>query len=221
MEYIKLSNNIIMPKLAMGTNTFGKFDNDFNGPLTYDITYHLMAIKNGYRMFDTAIAYRNESLVGQAIRASKIPRKEFFVVSKIPAQPDIYKSKDQIKKTIEKSLKEINLEYIDLYLIHHPIENKKDLLNVWDTMIEFYEEGFFRSIGVSNFSIEDINYLIKNSKVAPMVNQIQINSSVWNYDLVKELKEINVVPQAWSPLKKVSEKDINFFSEIGKNYNRT
>jgi len=221
MEYIKLSNNVMLPKLGMGTNTFGKTDNQYHGSITYDISYHLMAINNGYRMFDTAISYRNEALVGQAIKASRIPRSEFFVISKIPARSEYILTKEQIRNTISQSLKEINLEYIDLYLIHHPIEDKALLLNVWEVMEEYYDQGLLKAIGVSNFNIEDINFLIKNGRIAPMVNQIEINQSNWNYELIKELKEINVVPQTWSPLKRGSEETKELLEEIGKKYNKS
>lgn len=221
MEYIKLPNNVMLPKLGIGTNTFGKTDNQYHGSITYDLSYHLMAIKNGYRMFDTAISYRNEALVGQAIKASRIPRSEFFVISKIPARTEYITTKENIRNTINQSLKEINLEYIDLYLIHHPIEDKDLLLNVWEVMEEYYKEGLLKAIGVSNFNIEDINYLIKHGSIAPMVNQIEINQNNWNHELIKELKDINVVPQTWSPLKRGTEESKDFLDEIGKKYNKS
>lgn len=221
MEFIKLSNNLLLPKLGMGTNTFGKTDNDYSGAITYDLTYHLMAINNGYRMFDTAIRYRNEALVGQAIRASSIPRKEFFVISKIPPALEFVNTKDLVRKTIDQSLKEINLGYIDLYLIHHPIEDKKLLLNTWQVMEEYYEKGLLKAIGVSNFSIEDVNFLITNGTIPPMVNQIEINPANWNYELTKDLKEVNVVPQTWSPLNRTTDEARDLLDNIGKKYNKS
>ena len=221
MEFIKLSNNVLMPKLGMGTNTFGKRDNDYNGPLTYDVSYHLMAIKNGYKMFDTAVSYRNEALVGQAIKASGIRSSEFFVISKIPVRDEYVSSKDAIINTIEKSLSEINLEYIDLYLIHHPVSDKKLLLKIWKIMEEYYYNGRFRAIGVSNFSVEDINYLIKHGSVAPMVNQIEVNPTKPNKELIEELKPLNVAVQAWSPLNKVSDEVKLELAKIGEKHKKS
>lgn len=221
MEYFKLSNQKRIPKIGMGTNTFGKVGNEYNEKLSGDLAPYITAINNGYRLFDTAIVYRNEQPLGEAIRNSKINREEFYVVSKIPADPDYIETPELVQKAVERSLSEIDLEYIDLYLIHKPIANREKLLMVWKVLESYYKEGLLKAIGVSNFSAEDIKYLIENSNTKPMVNQIKVNSSNWNLELINELKQLNVLPQAYSPLKGLSNQAIELLSEIGKKYNKT
>lgn len=221
MEYFKLSNNMLIPKVGLGTNTFSKVDNVMTAEISNDLTDYLTAINNGYRLFDTAISYRNEAPLGAAIRSSGIKREEFYVVSKIPAGDEYTLNKEVIINAVESSLAAIDLGYIDLYLIHKPIEDKKKLLEVWKVLIAFYNTGLLKAIGVSNFSVEQVNFLIENSDVPPMVNQIKINSTNWNIPLINDLLKINVLPQAYSPIKGLSNKAIELFTEIGRSYNKT
>lgn len=221
MEYFKLSNDLLMPKIIMGTNTFAKVNSEYQAPVTNDLTDYENAINNGYLMFDTAIKYRNEAPLGMAVKGSGIDRDKFFIVSKIPVDDEYIKTDELIRETIESSLKQLDLGYIELYLIHHQITDNDKMLQVWKILEEYYEKGLLKAIGVSNFTIEQIKYLKEHGRISPMVNQIKVNPSNWNEELIKDLLEHNVVPQAYSPLKGFNDDQVTLLNNIGSKYNKT
>jgi len=137
MEYVKLENGVEVPQLGFGV--FQIFPNE-----TKDAV--LKAIETGYRHFDTAQAYMNEEGVGQAIAESGIDREEFFITTKVWHSHHGY---EQTKKACEESLKKLQTDYIDLYLIH---QNIGDVFGTWRAMEELYEEGKVKAIGVCNFT---------------------------------------------------------------------
>ncbi|MBP5343212.1 aldo/keto reductase [bacterium] len=196
---VKLRSGYEIPVLAIGT---WQTPNEIASRVVQD------AIEVGYRHIDTASAYKNEEGVGQGIKKANIDRSKLFVTTKVPAEVKTY---EETKKVIDESLEKLDLEYIDLVLIHAPkpwavmflpITKNYDKANleVWKAMIEAKEAGKIRSIGVSNFKIKDIENLINNSTEVPEVNQIQIHIGKVNTELINYCKEKNIVVEAYSPM---------------------
>ncbi|WP_321997318.1 aldo/keto reductase [Draconibacterium orientale] len=161
------------------------------------------ALKNGYRLIDTAAFYFNEEAVGKGIKASGIPREEIIVTTKLWRD---YLGYESTKKELEKSLKKLDLDYIDLYLIHWPA-NARNYNNwqetnadSWRAMEELQAEGKIKSIGVSNFWQEHLESLFQTAKVKPAVNQIEFHPGYWQPELTAYCKKHGIVPEAWSPL---------------------
>lgn len=155
------------------------------------------AISRGYRLLDCAFNYENEGAVGQAVRQSEVPRDQLFVASKLPGRHHKY---DQAVVTIEESLYRTGLDYLDLYLIHWPNPRQGIYVEAWQALIDAQKRGLVKSIGVSNFLPEHIDTLIKETGVAPAVNQVELSP----YFAQKEQRAFdakhNIVTEAWSPL---------------------
>ena len=221
MKYLKMNNGLMIPVLGTGTNTFGKENNVFNGKITYDTTELLSAIKLGYRLIDTAIFYRNEAVIGKAVKESNIDRSEFFITTKIPAEKEFTETDERVNYYIEKSLEELDMDYIDLYLIHFPLETNEDNLRVWRVLETFVDKGRIKSIGVSNFNEDQLAYLIKHAKVKPVLNQFQSYPGKHNQALIDFCKANDVVPEAYQSLAKLDTKTKDQLIEIAKSYNKT
>lgn len=219
MEFVTLNTGIQLPVIGSGTNTFGKVDRAYMGEINGDITELLDAIELGYRHFDTAIAYRNEAVVGQAIQASGIARKEFFLTSKIPA--DRAKSEADVRQAVQDSLAALDTDYIDLYLIHHPWEDLAGMLSAWQILEEYVDKGVLKAIGVSNFSEKEVSYLLENGRIKPAVNQIESHPGKWNDSIIDYSLVHQVVPEAWGPLTRVSEEAKQILTSIGEKHNKT
>ncbi len=219
MEYLKFSNYLEMPALGCGTNTFGKKNNEYMGELDYDTTELEAAIQVGYRHFDTAVSYRNEEVLGRAIAASGIDRSEFFITSKLPTDAETVKDAESVQAVIEQSLARLQTDYIDLYLIHHPMEDKKETRRVWRILEGYQGLGILRSIGVSNFSEKQLEKLLKKALVLPVCNQIESHPGKWNHELIEFCLANNIVPVAWSPLRGL--KDYPELAEIGAKYGKS
>lgn len=220
MEKVRLNNGISLPYLGTGTNTYGKENNDYNGELNGNFEALESAIKLGYRLIDTAISYRNEAGVGKTIAESGVPRKEFYITTKIPAGDEYIRDKETVRETLDKSLENLQTDYIDLYLIHKPIEDEEKLRLTWEVLEEYVSKGKIKSIGVSNFKIEHLEVLDKFATVKPAVNQIKSNPTEWNNELIKYMFKEDIRPQAWGPMKATDEQKA-VLSEIGKKYNKS
>lgn len=220
MEEIKLNNGLRMPILGTGTNTYGKENNEYTGELNGDFSALESAIELGYRSIDAAVSYRNERGVGQTLAENSIPREEFFITSKIPRQEVYFSTKEAVRNTIDSSLANFETDYLDLYLIHHPIENKEYFKHTWEVLEEYYKDGKLKSIGVSNFSKELLDEMKAFATIEPAVNQIQINLKEKNQELIDILQDRGIVPVAWGPMKATSEQKIAL-SKIGERYNKT
>ena len=162
------------------------------------------ALKSGYRHIDTAFAYGNEASVGQAIRDSGIDRKEIFVTSKLPAE---IKNYALARRYAENTMKNIGLEYIDLYLIHAPwpwnqigADYTKQNIEIWKAMEEFYESGKTRSIGISNFNVSDINAILETCRIRPMVDQIKFHIGHGQQEIREHCANNNILVEGYSPL---------------------
>lgn len=218
MKKIMLNSGYEIDSLGSGTNTFGKVGGEYSGAINMDTTALKSAIELGYRMFDTALSYRNESVVGKAIRESRLPRELFYITSKIPGrEPYIYNVADAVNSSLEN----LGVECIDLYLIHHPWDNMQEVLRVWKTLESYVSKGFIKSLGVSNFSQEQLEFLYHNVNVKPAVNQIESHPGHWNDDLIEFTQSLGVAVQAWGPLSRVSEVSVAALNEIGAKYHKT
>lgn len=186
MQNVLLNDGNTIP--AVG---FGVFMIPNGGP-AYEAT--LAALKAGYRHIDTAAAYFNEEDVGKAVRDSGIPREEIFVTSKLWLQDYGY---EQAKKGIARSLRKLNIGYIDLYLIHQPYG---DVPGAWRAMEEAKAEGKLRSIGVSNMTPKIWNKFVPQFKTMPAVNQVEFNPFFQQRELRKILDANDVKLEAWYPL---------------------
>ena len=155
------------------------------------------ALKNGYRLIDTAIRYENEGAVGEGIRHSSVPREEIFVTSKLRGGLYDY---DRALAAIEESLFRTGLEYFDLFLLHWPNPKQDKYTEAWKALIQAQKYGYVRSIGVSNFEPAHINRLIDETGVKPAVNQIELHP-YFNQKEVREFnKEHGIITESWSPL---------------------
>lgn len=221
MKYLKMNNGLMIPSLGTGTNTFGKENNEFNGKITYDTKELSSAIELGYRLIDTAIYYRNEAVIGKAVKESGINRSEFFITSKIPAETEFTESNDRVKYHVEQSLKAIDLEYIDLYLIHFPLETNEENLRVWNVLETFVDSGQIKSIGVSNFNEDQLSYLIKHATIKPVVNQFQSYPGKHQQSLIDFCVKNDVLPEAYQSLAKLDTKTKDFLTELAKPYNKS
>jgi len=185
MQKVELNNGLEMPILGFGV---------FQVPDAKDCERCVLdAIQTGYRLIDTAASYLNESAVGAAIKESGVARKELFVTTKLWVQDAGYES---TKNAFEKSLKKLQLDYLDLYLIHQPFG---DVYGSWRAMEELYSEGRIKAIGVSNFPPDRIMDLMIHNKVVPAVNQIETHPFNQQIQTQKFLQENKVQIESWGP----------------------
>ena len=181
------------------------------------------ALKVGYRHIDTAAAYKNEGSVGKAIKESEVPREEIFVTSKL-ANPD--HGYETTLRAFDKTMEELDLEYLDLYLIHWPVpighreDWKEDILATWRAFEELYKEGRIKAIGVSNFKIHHLQHIIDNCEIKPMVNQIEFHPSCLREDIVNFCRENNILVEAWSPLASGEVFKVEELKPIAEKYNK-
>ena len=209
MEYVTLSNGVKMP-----LEGFGVFQVPEAAVCEQAVTD---ALAVGYRLIDTAAAYFNEEAVGAAIKKSGIPREELFITTKLWIQDAGY---ENAKKAFQVSLDKLGLDYIDLYLIHQPMN---DYYGSWRAMEELYEEGKVRAIGVCNFYPERLADLCLNARIKPMVNQVELHPFFAQTGALGTMKEFGVQPEAWGPM---AEGKHGIFThpvltEIGTKYGKT
>lgn len=195
-EFYVLENGVKIPKIGFGTWQIP------NGKVAYDAVS--AALKNGYRHIDTAAAYRNEESVGQAVRDSGIPREEIFITTKLESHIKDYEG---AKAGFLKTLEDLGMDYVDLYLIHAPwpwneIGKNCDEGNVaaYKAMEEFYKVGKIRAIGVSNFSPKDIDNILEHCEIKPFVNQISYHIEHHQAETDAYCKAKNILVEAYSPL---------------------
>lgn len=213
MEYIKLNNGIEMPLIGFGTY-FGTNMEEVN-KTKESIEY---ALKNGYRLLDTAKWYNNEEIVGEAIRNSEIKREELFITSKIECKGFI-----ETLKNVEDTLKKLNTEYLDLILIHWPEGTIENIIETYKALEELYKLKIAKSIGISNFNEELCEIILNNCKITPQVNQIETHIYFQEKKMNKYLNEKNICHQSWSTF---GEGLINIFEDetiknIAKKYEKS
>ena len=209
MKYVTLNNGVKMPILG-----FGVFQID-DMKECEEAVYN--ALKAGYRLIDTAASYRNEEAVGRAIKRSGIPREEIFVTTKLWVSDANY---EKAKLAFETSLKKLDLEYIDLYLIHQPFN---DVYGAWRAMTELYKEGKIKAIGVSNFYPDRLVDFIMNNEVVPAVNQVETHPFNQQVKANEIMKKYGVQIESWGPFAEGKNGIFanEILSEIGKKYNKS
>ncbi|MBB1584742.1 aldo/keto reductase [Serratia sp. OS31] len=185
MQTVKLNNGVEMPKLGFGV--FQMTDAKECERAVID------AIESGYRLIDTAASYQNETQVGNALKQSGVEREALFVTTKLWLQDTHYEG---AKAQFERSLNRLQLDYVDLYLIHQPYG---DVHGAWRAMEELHQAGKIRAIGVSNFHPDRLADLIAFNKVVPAVNQIEVNPFNQQLHAVPWMKSRGIQPEAWAP----------------------
>ena len=155
------------------------------------------AVEIGYRSIDTASAYGNEEQVGRAVAESGIPRKDLFITTKVGNGDQGYES---TLRAFESSMEKLQMEYLDLYLIHWPVQGKS--LDTWRALELLYKQQRVRAIGVSNFQIKDLEALLSVAEIVPMVNQIEFHPLLTHMELRAYCKQQGIQMEAWSPLMK-------------------
>ncbi|QZN74002.1 aldo/keto reductase [Paenibacillus sp. DR312] len=185
MQTVTLNNGVEMPIIGFGVYQVPDADECEN--TVYE------ALKAGYRLIDTAAGYLNEEAVGRAIKRSGIPREELFITTKLWIQDAGYES---TKLAFAKSLSKLQLDYLDMYLIHMPFG---DYYGAWRAMEELYREGKIKAIGVSNFLPDRLMDLIVHNEIVPAINQIETHPFQQQVDSAAFMKEQGIQHQSWSP----------------------
>jgi len=209
MQHVKLNNGVEMPLLG-----FGVFQVTDLAECERSVAD---AIETGYRLIDTAASYQNEEAVGKAIKKSGVPREDLFITTKLWIQSNGY---DGTKKAFKNSLKRLQLDYLDLYLMHQPFG---DVYGEWRAMQDLYKEGMVRAIGVSNFHPDRLIDLIIHNEIVPAVNQVETHPFHQQIETQKFLQENNVQIESWGPF--AEGKNNIFHNElllsIGRKYNKS
>lgn len=209
METVKLNNGVEMPILGFGV--FQVTDLDECERSVVD------AIETGYRLIDTAQSYMNEEAVGKAIKRSGVAREELFITTKLWIQSNGYEG---TKKAFETSLKKLQLDYLDLYLIHQPYG---DVYGEWRALEELYKEGKVRAIGVSNFQPDRLIDLIIHNEIVPAVNQVETHPFHQQIDTQQFMIDNNVQIESWGPFAE-GKNDIfknELLKGIGEKYDKS
>lgn len=193
MNYITLNNGVKMPQLGFGV--YKVTNEEIKDAVTH-------ALNAGYRSIDTAQFYDNEAGVGEAINESGIPRDEIFVTTKVWNTHHGY---DKALEAFEQSLTLLNLDYIDLYLVHWPMPKYDLYVETYKALEKLYRDGRVRAIGVSNFHIEHLERLLAECEIKPVVNQVECHPYLQQKELKAFCKENDIVVEAWSPIAKGGE----------------
>ena len=210
---ITLNNGLQIPCIGFGTFQIRK-----KSELENAIK---VAYNTGYRLFDKAVVYGNEKLIGDILKKLKIPRNEIFLITKIYKGDMTY---EKTKKSIESSLKKLQSDYIDMILIHWPeVEKSEDRINVWKALEESVNENKVKMIGVSNFCKNHLEHILNNCKIKPVINQIDCNPIYWDEVTIDYCDKNNIVIQAYCPLAEWNEKLVenDIIVNIAKDKNKS
>jgi diketogulonate reductase-like aldo/keto reductase len=205
---VTLNNGVRMPRLGLGT-----FQSE-QGDATRDAV--LWALQAGYRHIDTAAIYGNESDVGRGIAESGVPRADIFVTTKLWNQDHDY---DKALRAYDESLRRLGLDYVDLYLIHWPI--KETRASAWKALVRLYEDKRVRAVGVSNYTVRNLTELLKDSPLAPAVNQFEISPFHTRTALVAYCAQQGIQVESYSPLARGKKWDDARVSEIAAKFGKT
>ena len=206
-SYKSLLNGIDIPKIGFGTYKL-KDENETIDTIKY-------ALKVGYRFIDTASFYGNEEWIGKAIKESKIKREDIFLATKVWNDSHGY---DKAIDSFEKSMKKLDIDYLDLLLIHWPTKLNKE---TWRAFESLYELGKVRAIGVCNFKIGHLEELRKTAKIMPMVNQIEVHPCFSQKEIVNYCNNYKIQVIGWSPIMKGQLLEVPLMMDLAEKYNKT
>lgn len=203
-----LHNGSFIPQLGLGVLKAQDGEEVENAVLT--------ALKNGYTLIDTAAIYGNEAGVGEALRKTVIPRSEIFLTTKVWNNSQGY---EQTLRAFEHSLKLLQTDYIDLYLIHWPVAGK--FKETWRAMETLYKHGKVKAIGVSNFQIHHLEELMAEAEIMPMVNQVEIHPHLQQQELLDYAKEHHIQLEAWRPIMMGEVSLLPELRQLGEKYSKS
>ncbi|MFC0524520.1 aldo/keto reductase [Pontibacillus salicampi] len=207
-DTIQLNNGVHMPRLGLGV-----FKVEDGEEVINSVKW---AIEHGYKSIDTAAAYQNEEGVGQAIKESGVNREDIFVTSKLWNADQGY---EETLEAFETSLNKLGLDYLDLYLIHWPVEGKyKDS---WKAMEKLYNDGKIKAIGVSNFQVHHLEDLLQDAAVTPVINQIELHPKLTQEQVRSFCEKQGIAVEAWSPLMQGQILEEPVIKELAEKYNKT
>jgi diketogulonate reductase-like aldo/keto reductase len=204
---IRLNNGIDIPILGLGT-----------WPLKGKEAYQavLWALDIGYRLIATASYYGNEKEIGDALHETEVAREDIFITTKVWNSEQGYNS---TLEAFERSLKQLNLKYIDLYLIHWPISGLRN--ETWKALEEIYDSEQVRAIGVSNYTVKHLKELLELSTLIPAVNQVEFSPFLYQKDLIEFCQSKEIAVEAYSPLTRGRRFNNSILQEIIRKYNKT
>jgi 2,5-diketo-D-gluconate reductase A len=206
---VRLTDGVEIPQLGFGVFQVPPED-------TADVVR--IALSTGYRHIDTAAAYENEAGVGEAVRASGLERSEVFITTKCPNSDHGY---DEATRALRASLDRLEMDYVDLYLIHWPVPSRDRYVETWKAFIDAQEKGFVRSIGVSNFRPDHLERLIRETGVTPTVNQVELHTRLQQRELRRVHAELGIATEAWSPLAQGEVLDDPTITAVAEAHDRT
>src|SRR3954471_10394128 len=209
VPHITLRDDVVIPQLGFGV---------FQVPPEDTADLVTAAFETGYRHIDTAKAYRNEAEVGEAFRASGLSRDEVFITTKCFNDDHGH---DDAKAALKRSLEELQLDFVDLYLIHWPVPSKDLYVDTWKAFIELRDEGLIRSIGVSNFQPDHLDRIIAETGETPSVNQIELHPFLQQAELRRKHEGLGIVTEAWSPLAQGEVLDDPVINEVADAHGNT
>lgn len=183
-----------------------------------DEIYHsvLWALETGYQMIDTATRYENEKEVGKAIADCAVARENIFVVSKM--WPTNYQNP---QKAIEFTLREMKLDYLDGYLLHWPCTEESLRYKAWETILNYQQKGYIKSVGVSNFEMSHLKNLIKQFEIVPVVNQIELHPWYQQKEIYEYCKSNNIFVTAWGPIFRGHISEVPLMEELAQKYEKS
>lgn len=214
MDNIKFYNGHTMPKVGLGT-----FRVENNDDCTKAVKY---AIENGYRSIDTAKVYGNEEKVGQGIKegleSTGLKREDLFITSKLWLEDF---GRENVEQAYENSLKRLDLDYLDLYLMHWPGTNEALMIDTWQGMEDLYKQERVKNIGVSNFNVDHFEALLAQVSIKPVINQVEFHPYLTQKELRQYLDVQNIVMESWSPLMNAQILDDEIVNQVAQEVGQT
>ncbi|MGD3155835.1 aldo/keto reductase [Staphylococcus warneri] len=214
MDNIKFYNGHTMPKVGLGT-----FRVENNDDCTKAVKY---AIENGYRSIDTAKVYGNEEKVGQGIKegleSAGLKREDLFITSKLWLEDY---GRENVEQAYENSLKRLDLDYLDLYLMHWPGTNEALMIDTWQGMEDLYKQERVKNIGVSNFNVDHFEALLAQVSIKPVINQVEFHPYLTQKELRQYLDVQNIVMESWSPLMNAQILDDEVVNQVAQEVGQT